>query len=87
MVGGWVAVSQTLGIVGGVGIATATGGIEAGYYATAAAVVVLAIPYVLGSRDVRAARGAATRRSRWREFAGRLLDLAARGTPTSRGPG
>ena len=52
VVGGWVAVSQTLGIVGGVGIATATGGIAAGYYATAAAVVVLAIPYVLGSRDV-----------------------------------
>jgi MFS family permease len=52
VVGGWVAVSQTLGIVGGVGIATATGGIAAGYYATAAAVVVLAVPYVLGSRDV-----------------------------------
>jgi MFS family permease len=51
-VGGWVAVSQTLGIVAGVGIATATGGIAAGYYATAAAVVVLAIPYVVGSRDV-----------------------------------
>ena len=51
-VGGWVAVSQTLGIVGGVGIATATGGIAAGYYATAAAVVVLAVPYVLGSRDL-----------------------------------
>jgi MFS family permease len=51
-VGGWVAVSQTLGIVGGVGIATATGGIAAGYYATAAAVVVLAMPYVLGSRDL-----------------------------------
>ena len=52
VVGGWVAVSQTLGIVAGVGIATVTGGIAAGYYATAAAVVVLAVPYVLGSRDV-----------------------------------
>ncbi len=52
VVGGWVAVSQTLGIVSGVGIATVTGGIAAGYYATAAAVVVLAVPYVLGSRDV-----------------------------------
>ncbi len=51
VVGGWVAVSQTLGIVAGVGIATATGGIRAGYVATAIAVVVLAIPYVLGSRD------------------------------------
>jgi MFS family permease len=52
VVGGWVAVSQTLGIVAGVGIATVTGGIAAGYYATAAAVVVLAVPYVLGSRDL-----------------------------------
>jgi MFS family permease len=52
VVGGWVAVSQTLGIVAGVGIATATGGIAAGYYATAAAVVVLALPYLLGSRDL-----------------------------------
>jgi MFS family permease len=52
VVGGWVAVSQTLGIVAGVGIATVTGGIAAGYYATAAVVVVLAVPYVLRSRDV-----------------------------------
>jgi MFS family permease len=52
VVGGWVAVSQTLGIVAGVGIATLSGGLAAGYYATAAAVVVLAVPYVLGSRDV-----------------------------------
>lgn len=52
LVGGWVGVSQTLGIVGGVGIATATGGIVAGYAATAAAVVVLAIPYLVGSLDV-----------------------------------
>jgi MFS family permease len=52
VVGGWVAVSQTLGIVGGVGIATATGGIAAGYVATAAAVVVLTVPFALGSRDV-----------------------------------
>jgi MFS family permease len=54
-VGGWVAVSQTLGIVGGVGIATATGGIAAGYVATAAVVVVLAVPYLLRSRDQRLA--------------------------------
>jgi MFS family permease len=67
VVGGWVAVSQTLGIVFGVGIATVTGGIAAGYYATAAAVVVLAIPYVLESRDVplsKALRPAFA----WREF-------------------
>jgi MFS family permease len=53
VVGGWVAVSQTLGIVGGVAVATATGGVAAGYVATAAAVVVLALPYVLKSGDVR----------------------------------
>ena len=68
VVGGWVAVSQTLGIVGGVGIATATGGIVAGYYATAAAVVVLAVPYVLGSRDVQLPRALRPELS-WRELA------------------
>jgi MFS family permease len=52
VVGGWVAVSQTLGIVGGVGVATVTGGVRAGYVATAAAVVVLAVPYLLRSLDV-----------------------------------
>jgi MFS family permease len=53
VVGGWVAVSQTLGIVVGVGIASSTGGLVAGYAATAAAVVVLAVPYVVGSLDYR----------------------------------
>jgi MFS family permease len=68
VVGGWIAVSQTLGIVGGVGIATVTGGIVAGYYATAAAVVVLAIPYVLESLDIPLARGLRPPFS-WRAFA------------------
>ncbi len=53
VVGGWVAVSQTFGIVGGVGIATVTGGIAAGYVATAVVVLVLVVPYLLGSRDLR----------------------------------
>jgi MFS family permease len=57
VVGGWVGVSQTLGIVTGVGIATVTGGIAAGYVATAVAVIVLAVPYVLGSRDLPLSRG------------------------------
>ncbi|MGH3510246.1 MAG: MFS transporter [Nocardioidaceae bacterium] len=52
VVGGWVSVSQTLGIVGGVGIATAAGGIRAGYLATAVVVVALAIPYLFASRDL-----------------------------------
>lgn len=56
VVGGWVGVSQTLGIVTGVGIATATGGIGAGYVATATVVVVLALPYGFDSRDLPLAR-------------------------------
>ncbi len=52
VVGGWVAVAQTLGVVGGVGIATVTGGVAAGFVATAAAVVVLAVPFVLRSGDL-----------------------------------
>lgn len=56
VVGGWVAVAQTLGVVGGVGIATVTGGVSAGFLATAAAVVVLAVPFVLRSGDVPLAR-------------------------------
>ncbi len=52
VVGGWVAIAQTLGVVGGVGIATVTGGVSAGFVATAAAVVVLAVPFVLRSGDV-----------------------------------
>jgi MFS family permease len=67
VVGGWVAISQTLGIVGGVGIATVTGGIAAGYYATAAAVVVLAVPYVLNSLDVPLLRSLRPAFS-WRSF-------------------
>jgi MFS family permease len=52
VVGGWVSISQTLGIVGGVGIASVAGGIRAGYVATAVVVVVLAIPYLFASRDI-----------------------------------
>lgn len=51
-VGGWVAVAQTLGIVGGVAIADATGAVSTGYLVTAAAVVVLALPFVLRSGDL-----------------------------------
>ncbi|HET6627909.1 MAG TPA: MFS transporter [Nocardioidaceae bacterium] len=51
-VGGWLAVAQTLGIVGGVGIAAVTGSIAAGYLVTAAALVVLALPYLFDHRDI-----------------------------------
>jgi MFS family permease len=50
-VGGILAIAQTAGVVGGTGIASATGSIAAGYLTTAAVLVVLAIPYCLGSRD------------------------------------
>jgi MFS family permease len=52
LVGGLVAIAQTVGVVGGVGIASATGSIAAGYLATIAVLLVLAVPYALGSRDL-----------------------------------
>lgn len=68
VVGGWVAVAQTLGVVGGVGIATVTGGVSAGFVATAAVVVVLAVPFVLRSGDVPLRRDQVAT-FRWKEFA------------------
>ena len=50
-VGGILAIAQTAGVVGGTGIASATGSIAAGYLTTAAVLVVLAIPYCLDARD------------------------------------
>ena len=52
LIGGLVAIAQTLGIVGGVAIASLTGSIAAGYLATLVVLVLLTIPYVLGSRDL-----------------------------------
>ncbi len=52
LIGGLVAIAQTFGIVAGVGIASATGSIAAGYLATILWLVVLTIPYALGSRDL-----------------------------------
>lgn len=52
LVGGLLAIAQTLGIVGGVGIASATGSIAAGYVVTAAVLVVTALPLCLDARDV-----------------------------------
>ena len=51
-VGGILAVAQTVGVVGGTGIASATGSIAAGYAVTAAALVLLTLPYCFDSRDV-----------------------------------
>ena len=47
-----VAIAQTIGIVAGVGIASATGSVAAGYLATILWLVVLTVPYALGSRDL-----------------------------------
>ena len=87
VVGGWVAVSQTLGIVAGVGIATVTGGIAAG----------LLRDRGRGASCSRCPTCSAAATSRCRRAlrpafsaAGvppQLLDLARGGTPTSRGPG
>ncbi|ABL79800.1 major facilitator superfamily MFS_1 [Nocardioides sp. JS614] len=51
-VGGILAVAQTVGVVGGTGIASATGSIAAGYVVTAGVLIVLTLPYCVGSRDV-----------------------------------
>ena len=51
-VGGILAVAQTLGVVGGTGIASATGSIATGYAVTAVVLVLLTLPYCFGSRDV-----------------------------------
>jgi len=51
-VGGILAIAQTVGVVGGTGIASATGSIAAGYLVTAAFLLVLTIPYCLDSRDI-----------------------------------
>ncbi len=50
-VGGILAIAQTLGVVGGTGIASATGSIAAGYLATAAVLILLTLPYSFDSRD------------------------------------
>jgi MFS family permease len=52
VVGGWLAIAQTVGIVAGSGVAAVTGSIAAGYAAMAAWIVVLAVPYLLDHRDV-----------------------------------
>ncbi|HET6292507.1 MAG TPA: MFS transporter, partial [Kribbella sp.] len=52
-VGGWVAMSQTLGALVGVGLAAAVGGVGAGYLACAAFLLVSVVPYLLGSGDQR----------------------------------
>ncbi|KUM80328.1 MFS transporter [Streptomyces curacoi] len=52
-VGGWLGAAQILGAVAGTGLATAAGGIAAGYAACAVFAVVGVLPYVLGYGDLR----------------------------------
>jgi len=51
-VGGILAIAQTVGVVGGTGIASVTGSIAAGYTVTAVVLLALTVPYCLDSRDV-----------------------------------
>ncbi len=69
LAGGLLAMAQTLGIVGGVGIASATGSIATGYLVTAAVLVLLTVPYALDSRDI-ALPAQLRPPMRWKEFAG-----------------
>ncbi|MEJ8648009.1 MFS transporter [Streptomyces sp. MS1.AVA.3] len=50
-VGGWLGAAQILGVLAGTGLATAAGGVAAGYLACAGFAVLGALPYVLLHRD------------------------------------
>ncbi|MFE2287157.1 MFS transporter [Streptomyces sp. NPDC059443] len=67
LVGGWLGVSQVVGILIGTGLATVAGGITAGYLACAGFSVLAAVPYVLMRRDSVLAP-AARPVFRWRAF-------------------
>lgn len=56
VVGGLLAIAQTLGVIAGAGVAAATGSIAAGYLTLVAVLVLTALPYVLESRDIRLPR-------------------------------
>ncbi|NUS30016.1 MAG: MFS transporter [Streptomyces sp.] len=55
VVGGWLGAAQILGAVAGTGLATAAGGIAAGYVACAVFTVAGVLPYVLRHPDLRLA--------------------------------
>ncbi|MFE5889282.1 MFS transporter [Streptomyces sp. NPDC056462] len=55
VVGGWLGAAQILGAVVGTGLATAAGGIAAGYAACAVFAVAGVLPYVLRYRDLKLA--------------------------------
>ncbi|MFF7173701.1 MFS transporter [Streptomyces pseudovenezuelae] len=67
-VGGWIGAAQILGAVVGTGLATAAGGIAAGYAACAVFTLAGVLPYVLRHQDLRLAATDRPARS-WRSFA------------------
>ncbi|MFF3695396.1 MFS transporter [Streptomyces sp. NPDC002221] len=67
LVGGWLGVSQVAGILVGTALATAAGGIAAGYGACAAFSLLAVVPYVLMRRDAPLRAGSQPP-FRWREF-------------------
>ncbi|MFB7745774.1 MFS transporter [Streptomyces sp. NPDC056132] len=67
LVGGWLGVSQVAGILVGTALATAAGGIAAGYGACAAFSLLAVVPYVLMRRDAPLRAGSQPP-FHWREF-------------------
>ncbi len=67
-VGGILAIAQTVGVVAGTGIASATGSIAIGYAVTAVVLLVLTVPYCLDSRDVALAPDEQPGAFDWRAF-------------------
>ncbi|MCX5381723.1 MFS transporter [Streptomyces sp. NBC_00083] len=67
LVGGWLGVSQVGGILVGTALATAAGGIAAGYVACAVFSLLAVVPYVAMRRDARLPASARPP-FRWREF-------------------
>jgi MFS family permease len=56
VVGGLLAIAQTVGVIAGAGVAAATGSVAAGYLTLVAVLVLTTLPYVLESRDFRLPR-------------------------------
>jgi MFS family permease len=67
-VGGILAIAQTVGVIGGTGIAAATGSIAAGYTVTAVVLIALTLPWCLDSRDIPLAPDERTDPFVWRAF-------------------
>ncbi|MGW8729142.1 MFS transporter [Streptomyces sp. NPDC055808] len=67
MVGGWLGVSQVVGILVGTALATVAGGITAGYVACAAFSLLSIVPYVIMRRDSSLPPGSQSP-FQWREF-------------------